>query len=108
MADKLAPPPDVATPEFKGWLFKLRKLVTDLSEPVTSTSNLSAIQAAALTNGGDTALHYHSFDRNRANHTGTQTSDTISDLSDVVQALISASAVSSTSGDPLGVQVFGP
>ena len=32
-----------------------------------------------LTDGGDSALHYHSSDRNRANHTGTQSADTLTD-----------------------------
>ena len=33
-----------------------------------------------LTDSGDTSLHYHSTDRDRANHTGTQTASTISDF----------------------------
>lgn len=32
-----------------------------------------------LTDAGDSSLHYHSADRNRANHTGTQLLATISD-----------------------------
>lgn len=34
---------------------------------------------ADLTDGGESSTHYHSSDRNRANHSGTQTLDTISD-----------------------------
>ena len=37
-------------------------------------------QATDLTDGGDTTLHYHASDRDRANHTGTQTASTISDF----------------------------
>jgi len=33
-----------------------------------------------LTTGFDTTLHYHNADRNRVNHTGTQTASTISDF----------------------------
>lgn len=33
-----------------------------------------------LTDNGDTSLHYHTTDRNRENHTGTQTASTISDF----------------------------
>jgi len=33
-----------------------------------------------LTDGSNTTLHYHSTDRNRTNHTGTQTASTISDF----------------------------
>ena len=49
-------------------------------------SDLSGLQnfpipdLSDLTDGGDTALHYHSADRARAVHTGTQTAATISDF----------------------------
>ena len=49
-------------------------------------SDLSGLQnfpipdLTELTDGGDTALHYHSADRARAAHTGTQTAATISDF----------------------------
>ena len=33
-----------------------------------------------MTDGGDSTLHYHSSDRDRANHTGTQLLSTISDV----------------------------
>lgn len=109
MADKLAPPPDVSSDRFPDWLFKLRKLVNDLSVPETvSTSNLSDAQAALLKGGGDTSLHFHSSDRNRANHTGTQTASTISDLDDFVQARVSSAASTGGGTDYLGCQAFGP
>lgn len=38
-------------------------------------ARLSAANATDLTDGGDTSLHYHSSDRNRANHTGDAVSD---------------------------------
>lgn len=41
-----------------------------------------------LTDGGDTTLHYHATDRNRANHTGTQTSSTISDFASTVRSTV--------------------
>lgn len=42
-------------------------------------NNISAINATDLTDAGDTTLHYHAADRNRANHTGTQSADTLTD-----------------------------
>lgn len=39
-----------------------------------------------LSGAGDTSLHYHSADRSRTNHTGTQTSSTISDFDASVSA----------------------
>lgn len=41
---------------------------------------LSDTDKTDLTDAWDTALHYHSSDRNRSNHTGTQTASTISDF----------------------------
>ena len=41
--------------------------------------NISAANATDLTDGGNSPLHYHATDRDRANHTGTQTMSTISD-----------------------------
>lgn len=58
-------------------------------------NNISDINAVDLTDSGDSTLHYHSSDRNRSNHTGTQLSSTISDFSTSVDARISnASGVS--------------
>ena len=37
-------------------------------------------QHDSLTGGGDSTLHYHASDRDRANHTGTQLLSTISDV----------------------------
>ncbi len=50
-------------------------------------THLTASQASSLTNGADSVLHFHSEDRDRANHTGTQTADTISDFVQAVQAV---------------------
>jgi hypothetical protein len=41
---------------------------------------ISDIDATDLTDSGDSTLHYHASDRDRANHTGTQTVSTISDF----------------------------
>ena len=49
---------------------------TDLS----GLQNFPIPDLSELTTGGDTALHYHSADRARAVHTGTQTAATISDF----------------------------
>ena len=42
--------------------------------------HLTLTNKTDLTDSGDTSLHYHSADRDRANHTGTQTASTISDF----------------------------
>ena len=104
--DKLGPAPDVGTDAFKQWLFKLRETVNTLAAPVeAATFPISSGEAIDLTDGGDSSLHYHSSDRERSNHTGTQTADTISDLDSFVQSRIQAQAATST--DILATQVFG-
>lgn len=65
-------------------------------------THLTSTQANGLTSNNNTTLHYHSADRDRANHTGTQTASTISDFTAAVQAV----AVSNNS--VLEAQVFGP
>jgi hypothetical protein len=49
-------------------------------ETGAEVNNISDINATDLTDTGDSTLHYHLADRNRANHTGTQTASTISDF----------------------------
>ena len=48
-------------------------------EAGAETNNISDVNATDLTDAGDSALHFHSADRARANHTGTQLLSTISD-----------------------------
>lgn len=45
-----------------------------------SDASLTVAQRDDLTDGGDSALHFHASDRDRANHTGMQTRSTISDF----------------------------
>ena len=49
-------------------------------EDGAEVNNISDANATDLTDGGDSTLHYHSSDRDRANHTGTQLLSTISDV----------------------------
>ena len=42
--------------------------------------HLTSVQHTDLTDGNNSDLHYHDSDRDRANHTGTQTASTISDF----------------------------
>lgn len=56
----------------------------------TTHTHLTATQASGLTSAADTALHFHSSDRARANHTGTQLASTISDFSTAADARITA------------------
>ena len=55
-------------------------------EDGAEVNNISDINATDLTDNGESTLHYHSADRNRANHTGTQTASTISNFVSTVQA----------------------
>jgi len=47
---------------------------------------LTNVQVTDLTDAGNSALHYHSTDRARANHTGTQLAATISDFQTTVSS----------------------
>jgi hypothetical protein len=49
-------------------------------EAGAEVNNISDANATDLTDAGDSSLHFHSSDRNRANHTGTQLLSTISDV----------------------------
>jgi hypothetical protein len=60
-------------------------------EPAEDSAGvLTQTQATDLTDSGSSDLHYHSSDRARANHTGTQPSSTISDFTAAVQAVSSS------------------
>jgi len=90
----LNPPPSKDTPRFDDWLFQLYKLVTLPSSGINETnhaalgninstlySHVTAAQLLGLTTGLNTPLHFHDSDRARSNHTGTQSPDTIENLS---------------------------
>jgi len=75
------------------WLYLLWTLVTTQSSGTAETNHaalgnlnstnythLTANQATALTTGNNATIHYHASDRDRANHTGSQPSSTISDF----------------------------
>lgn len=63
--------------------------------------HLTSAQHTDLTDAGDSALHFHSTDRARANHTGTQTASTISDFSAAADARVSAGiATHAAEADP--------
>jgi len=49
-------------------------------EASADVNNISDVNATDLTDAGDSSLHYHSADRARSAHTGTQTASTISDF----------------------------
>lgn len=56
------------------------KTKVDGIESGAEVNNISDANVTDLTDAGDTTLHYHTSDRSRANHTGTQTLSTISDV----------------------------
>ena len=49
---------------------------------------LSTLHKTDLIDAGDTTLHFHADDRDRANHTGTQLVSTISDFTNSVNSLL--------------------
>jgi hypothetical protein len=76
------------------WIEKIRFVVNNLSQGqidhqsllnlqggnTSERYHLTSTQQSGLISTGDTSLHYHSTDRARSNHTGTQLMATISDL----------------------------
>ena len=57
-------------------------------EAGAEVNNIPDTNAGLLTGSADTSLHYHSADRNRANHTGMQTASTISDFAATVRTVV--------------------
>jgi len=49
-------------------------------EALAEANNFTDTQQANLTGAGNSTLHYHGTDRDRANHTGSQVLETISDV----------------------------
>ena len=70
-------------------------------EAGAEVNNISDVNATDLTDGGDSTLHYHSADRARANHTGTQTLSTISDAGTIASQ--DANSVTITGGSVTGI-----
>lgn len=58
--------------------------------------SITAANLNALDDGADTALHFHASDRDRANHTGSQLANTISDFSEAVDDRVAALLVAGT------------
>ena len=69
---------------------------------------LTDVQKTDLTDGGESTLHYHASDRDRANHTGTQTLSTISDAGTAAAADIGTTAGTVAAGDHLHSGVYEP
>lgn len=62
-------------------------------EALAEVNNISDTNATDLTDSGESTLHYHASDRDRANHTGTQLAETISDFSTAADARIAAASI---------------
>lgn len=71
---------EVVTTSADGLISSSDKTKLDTIESNAEVNNISDVNATDLTDTEDTTLHYHATDRNRANHTGTQLSSTISDF----------------------------
>ncbi len=72
-----------------------------------TVSNLTTAKVTDLTDAGDTSLHYHSADRDRGNHTGSQAISTITGLQTALDGKLSGSGTAGrvpyfTSGSALG------
>jgi Phage tail repeat like len=59
--------------------------LANISDVTMTVANLNA-----LDDGVNTALHFHNTDRDRANHTGTQLSSTVSDFNEAAQDAVGA------------------
>ena len=68
----------------KGTITTNSELAPGIPAPVQVDPN----ELLELFSAGDTALHFHNSDRNRANHTGTQLASTISDFDTAVLAAV--------------------
>lgn len=64
---------------------------TDIAAIEAASSGLTPAQVTDLTDAGESALHYHSSDRDRASHTGTQAESSLA-LTDVTTNDVSTSA----------------
>ena len=63
-----------------------------------NVNNISDSNATDLTDTTDTSLHYHSSDRDRSNHTGTQSASTITDFASNVLSTVLTGLSISTNG----------
>lgn len=75
----------IATTSANGLMSAIDKTKIDTVESNAEVNNISDVNAIDLTDGTDTTLHYHSADRSRVNHTGTQLSSTISNFASTVR-----------------------
>lgn len=120
----LAPPPPTKDPIFDKWAVRLWQRLTATGQILWTSisftgSNLTDVETrnhndlqnldagdyrhftaanhTDLTDGNDSTLHYHATDRDRANHSGTQTLATISDAG--TMAAQNAGSVAITGGN---------
>lgn len=130
MTVPLAPPPPNSDPLQSRWMYLLWKKLTQAAQipwfvidttdsnltdlttrnhadlqnlNTASYTHLTSAQATDLTDAGDSTLHYHAADRDRANHTGTQTLATISDAGTIASQ--AANNVAITGGSISGATV---
>ena len=73
-----------ATGSVAGLLTAANWTKLDGIETGAEVNNISDVNATDLTDAGDSTLHYHSADRSRANHTGTQSVSTIDIDGDII------------------------
>jgi len=66
--------------------------------------HLEELQHSQLTSGGNATIHKHDFDRDRANHTGTQDVSTISGFDNYVKSIVEIANAISKAHDPVTVK----
>lgn len=88
-----------ATTTAAGFMSASDKTKLDGIEAGAEVNNISDVNATDLTDAGDSALHYHSTDRDRANHTGTQALATISDAGNSAGLNVGTTAGTVAAGD---------
>ena len=74
---------------------QLSDLADDSTHRVVTDTEISTWNSKQSALSGDVTTHYHSSDRNRANHSGTQTASTISDFASAVLSDAPAETVTS-------------
>jgi hypothetical protein len=87
---------DIVTISANGLMSSTDKVKLNGIATGAQVNNISDVNATDLTDGGASTLHYHTSDRDRANHTGTQLSSTISDFATTVRATVLTGLLTTT------------
>ena len=84
---------NAATITTDGYMSAEDKVKLDGIEALAEVNNISDTNAGLLTGAANTTLHFHSSDRDRANHSGTQLASTVSDFTSAAQSAVVTQAI---------------